>query len=87
MEAGWSGIRNGELLRLAEQEFSVFLTADRNLPFQQNIQKLRLGVVVLAVRSTRLDDLRPLAARISEAMTTVAPGEALLVSPPDPPIR
>jgi len=33
---GWSGIQNGNLLALAQEEFDVFLTADRNLSFQQN---------------------------------------------------
>ena len=34
---GWAGKTNGELLRLAEQEFDVFLTADQKLPNQQNL--------------------------------------------------
>ncbi len=41
-EKGWTGKTNGELLALAEVEFEVFLTLDRNLEFQQNIGKLRL---------------------------------------------
>jgi hypothetical protein len=32
---GWSGLTNGDLLRQAEGEFDVFLTADGNLTFQQ----------------------------------------------------
>jgi predicted nuclease of predicted toxin-antitoxin system len=32
-QKGWAGIENGELLRLAEKEFDVFLTVDRNLSF------------------------------------------------------
>ncbi len=31
---GWGGIKNGKLLALAQEEFDVFLTADRNLSFQ-----------------------------------------------------
>ena len=81
VEEGWSGIRNGELLRRAEQSFDVFLTADRNLPFQQTVSRLRLGVVVLAVGSTKLHDLRPYAARISSALNAVQPGQVLQVTP------
>jgi hypothetical protein len=80
-EMGWSGIKNGELLRRAEELFDAFLTADRNLQFQQNISKLRLGVVVLAIGSTKLDDLRPLAPQIAAALETVNPGEVLRISP------
>ena len=74
VEAGWAGTKNGELLRRAEESYDVFLTADRNLPFQQNIANLQIGVVVLSVRSTKLEDLRPLASIISTALHTVQPG-------------
>ena len=31
---GWSGLKNGELLSIAEAEgFEVFVTGDKNLPF------------------------------------------------------
>lgn len=33
-QMGWSTIKNGELLQLAEKEFQVFVTVDRNLSFQ-----------------------------------------------------
>ena len=36
-QMGWTTISNGELLRLAESEFDVFITVDRNLSFQQNM--------------------------------------------------
>jgi mRNA-degrading endonuclease toxin of MazEF toxin-antitoxin module len=43
--------------------FSVFLTGDQNLEFQQNISKRRLGVVVLRAGSNALEDLLPLIPR------------------------
>lgn len=79
VEAGWSGIKNGELLRRAEAAFDVFLTADRNLQFQQNISRLRLGVVVLAVGGTKLNDLLPFAPQICAAMEAVEPGQVVQV--------
>jgi len=42
---GWGGIKNGKLLALAQAEFDVFLTADRNLSFQQNTTKFEIAVV------------------------------------------
>jgi predicted nuclease of predicted toxin-antitoxin system len=33
-EMGWDGIKNGRLLALAERDFQVFITGDRNLSFQ-----------------------------------------------------
>lgn len=81
VEAGWSGVKNGELLRRANEAFDVFLTADRNLRFQQNFSNLQLGIVVLAAGSTKVNDLRPLADQISAALHAVGPGEVLLVPP------
>jgi hypothetical protein len=45
---GWRGIGNGELLTLAEQEgFEVFIIADQNLRYQQNLSKRRLCIIEL----------------------------------------
>jgi predicted nuclease of predicted toxin-antitoxin system len=55
-EAGWSGLENGELLRLAASRFDLFVTADQNLQYQQNLSSLPLSVAVLAaatIGSTR----------------------------------
>jgi hypothetical protein len=45
VQEGWRGKKNGELLRLAAEHFDVFVTTDQNLPFQQTISKLPLGVI------------------------------------------
>ncbi len=78
-EMGWAGVKNGELLRLAAAEFDVFLTADRNLPHQQTLDVLNLGVILLVARSTKLEDLRPLAPIILQAVVSVQAGEVLRV--------
>jgi len=57
---GWSAFENGELLQHAADQFDVLVTADQNLQFQQNLDTLPLSVVVLAARTNRLEDLRPL---------------------------
>ena len=46
-EMGWASKRNGELLRLAEGSFDVFLTVDRNLSLQLDVGRFKLAVVVL----------------------------------------
>jgi predicted nuclease of predicted toxin-antitoxin system len=33
-EKGWSSLKNGELLRVAEKEFDVLITANQNLEHQ-----------------------------------------------------
>ena len=39
-EKGWAGMKNGELLRSAENEFDVWVTADRNIEYQQNLSQV-----------------------------------------------
>ena len=58
--AGWAGVRNGELLKLASTSYDAFVTADQNLQYQQNLSALPLTVFVLAAQSTALVDLAPL---------------------------
>ena len=56
---GWGGITNGKLLAPAQAEFEVFVTVDRKLSFQQNLQKFDLAVILLVSKSNRLQDLLP----------------------------
>lgn len=61
VEMGWSGKKNGELLQLMNQEgFTILLTTDQNLRYQQNLDKAGVAVVVLVAGSNRLPDLLPL---------------------------
>jgi len=46
-EMGWAGIKNGALLKLAEAEFEVFITTDKNLRHQQNLAKRKLAFILL----------------------------------------
>ena len=71
---GWSGVRNGELLKRASGEFDVFLTMDRRLPEQQRIAQLPFGVVLLVAPSNRLIHLRPLVPDILKLLPSVAAG-------------
>ncbi len=69
-EMGWASKRNGDLLGLAVSGFDVFVTADRNLSYQQDVSAFDIAVVVLAARSNRLDDLRPLVPQLLEILPT-----------------
>lgn len=75
-QMGWSAKKNGELLALAETEFDVFITVDRNLSFQQNLPKFNIAVLILHAPSNRLADLKPLAPKILSALPTLINGEA-----------
>lgn len=79
-QMGWAGIKNGQLLNLAEAEFDVFITVDRNLSFQQNLPQFDIAVIVLQAPSNRLADLKPLAPQVLAILATVAKGQATVVS-------
>ena len=75
-QMGWSGLKNGDLLLLAEKEFDVFITVDRNVSFQQNIPKFNVAVLILHATSNRLADLKPLAPKILSMLPKLAKGKA-----------
>ncbi len=75
VEMGWAGRTNGELLELAKDDFDVFLTADQGIRYEQNLSGSDLAVVVLAARTNRLEDLRPLIHSLLELLPTIGKGE------------
>ncbi|HEY8872213.1 MAG TPA: DUF5615 family PIN-like protein [Stellaceae bacterium] len=80
-QQGWAGLANGELLRRAAADmFDVFVTADQNLQFQQNLSGAPLGVVVLVARSNALEDLLPLVLPLLQAVQDARPGEVRRVA-------
>ena len=82
-ERGWGSTKDGKLLELAQEEFDVLLTADRNLPYQQNLDCFDLAVVVLAGPSKRYQDLAALmdAAPLDQMLEGAPRGEATFVYP------
>lgn len=74
-EAGWAALKNGDLLGRAEHEFDVFITVDRKLPFQQNLSRFSIAVIVLRARSNRLTDLRALVPQLLGILPAAKPDE------------
>ena len=72
-EMGWSALKNGELLRRAVGQFEVFLTADQNLQYQQNVENLPVAVAVLVAKSNRIQSLRPLIPDLLSALASHEP--------------
>lgn len=73
-ENGWSGRKNGELLRLAADDFDVFITTDQGIPHQQNLDQFAIGIVLLEVRSNRAADISRLVSEIKRRATSAKPG-------------
>ena len=76
----WLGIKNGQLLTLAEEQFDIFLTADRGIEYQQNLRNRQITLIILVAPKTSVETLRPLTPLLLEALQTVAPGQIVHVS-------
>ena len=78
-EMSWTGLKNGELLTAASNQFDVFVTVDRNLSFQQNLPTFNIAVVVLRSGSNRLGDLQRLLPDLLGALGTAKRGAVTYV--------
>ena len=72
---GWTGIKNGELLEKAQEEFDVFVTIDQNLSYQQKLSKYSIAIVALKAKSNRYKDLLAFIESVSEAIENAEEGK------------
>ena len=78
-DEGWRGLPNGVLLaRMIEHGFTILVTADRNLAYQQPLARLNLATVVVSRPLHRALVLARVAA-IAEAVRSVQPGASIEV--------
>jgi hypothetical protein len=71
-QSGWAGKKNGELLQLAESNgFDLFLTADQNIRYQQNLSGRRIAILELS--TNKLRRIESAAALLQQAVDTIAP--------------
>jgi hypothetical protein len=78
-DAGWAGLTNGELLGRAQHEFDALVTVDRNLPFQQDLSRFSIAVLVLRAPSNRVADLRGLIPQLLTALPAAQRGQVTWV--------
>jgi predicted nuclease of predicted toxin-antitoxin system len=79
-DMGWRGKKDRELLTLANMfPFDVFITSDKNLPYQQNLQNLALRVVILNASNIRPAHLLPLITQIIPLLPSLVPGSITLI--------
>jgi hypothetical protein len=73
----WEDLQNGKLLAAAGAEFDTFLTVDKNVKFQQNLNALPVAIVVLIAKSNKLDDLQPLVPDLESALKIIRRGQLI----------
>jgi hypothetical protein len=76
---GWKGLENGNLLKVAQSKFEIFLTVDRNLSYQQSVGKFDIALVVMHCYSNRVDDLLELLPELALALSNARPGTTTVV--------
>lgn len=77
---GWSGISNGKLLALAQAEFDVFVTVDKNLSFQQHLPKFSIAVILIHCKSNRVQDLLEVLPNLLAAIPIAPAGQVTRVA-------
>ena len=81
---GWDRYSNGALLDAAEAAgFEILLTTDKNMQYQQHLQKRKIAIVVLGVGRWR--PIKPAIQRVIEAVDAAKPGTVITVDIPLPP--
>jgi hypothetical protein len=72
---GWGGIKNGELLRLAEIDFDLFITSDQNIRYQQNLAGRKIAVLELSTND--IERIEAAASLIQDAIDKIEPEQFL----------
>jgi hypothetical protein len=74
-DMGWSGVKNGDLLRAAEGQFDVFITTDKNLRYQQNLSTCGFAILLLPTNQVPVVDV--LLTAIDTALDTARAGDII----------
>ena len=68
-DIGWIGKKSGELLSLMiDNGFEIFVTVDRNLQYQQNLERLSITIIVLCAIDNRRETLQKLIPKLLDKL-------------------
>jgi hypothetical protein len=76
-ESGWAGFSNGDLLGKIDKAFDVFVIADKNMRYQQNLQARTIAIVELP--TNRWPILQLIAPRIVKAVHDALKGSYTVI--------
>jgi predicted nuclease of predicted toxin-antitoxin system len=79
-QRGWTGIKNGDLLRLAVREFDLFITSDQSIRYQQNLGGLPIAILELSTNDLRR--IRASAGMVQSEIAAIQAGEYRKVTIP-----
>lgn len=76
---GLKGLKNGELLRAAAEQFDVLITVDRRMQFQQNLIQFNLALIILIAKPCRYAQLKLLTPKTLEYLKSIKAGEIVII--------
>jgi hypothetical protein len=79
-EQGWGGVKNGRLMTLIDGSYDVFVIADKNLRYQQNLAGRKISIIEVPFNDS--EKLLPLTPEILLAIEQSLPGSYIEIAPP-----
>ena len=85
-ELGWGRLRNGDLIRAAEEAgFVIMITCDRNVRYQQNLEGRR--IILIELSGGGWPTIRNHVDRLLTAIADAQPGTYIVIPMPRPILR
>jgi len=82
-ELGLGGIKNGKLMAYCVgNNFDILLTIDKNLIFQQNLDKYPLSIVVLDSTTSKIEELVTFLPSFKQRISTLEKHTACIIRRP-----
>jgi hypothetical protein len=78
-DAGFGGLKNGQLLRRIIGGFDVLITTDKSIQHQQNLAAWDIAFVLLRAPSNDIADIEPLMPKLMARWGEIAPGKLLVI--------
>jgi len=79
-EMGWSGVKNGKLMTLCvENGFEVLLTIDKNLAYQQNLDKYKVSIAVFNTITSKIEELKAFVPSFKEQASNLEPHKVYII--------
>ncbi|WP_221390627.1 DUF5615 family PIN-like protein [Dyadobacter sp. NIV53] len=79
-ELGLSGTKNGKLMTFCvENNFDILLTIDKNLMFQQNLEKYPVTIVVLNSFTSKIEELISFLPSLKSQVTILQKHKAYII--------
>lgn len=83
-ELGIGGIKNGKLMAFCvENNFEISLTIDKNMLYNENIEKYNISLIVFDAKRSNLDELLPFNSNFKSKLKSFERHKAYLLKEQD----